>query len=203
MKNLLKNEKGYRERNLLSLNKENENFDSIEFLWEIFEEKLSREEIFELFNEKDEYGNNILHQAAYIAKSKEIFEFLWLKIKKNFVDEEKLKSFLKIKGFGGRNVLLTSISKTNENSFFYIFEEIFCKLFDFKNFIYETDEDGENFLHFLARKSSVSMLNFAFKKLDENLSPEELQNFLRIKTEKYQFNLLHCPAAFSLNSCIQ
>jgi hypothetical protein len=144
-----------------------------------------------------------LDQAAQFAKSKEIFEFLWPKIKENFDDEEKLKYYLKVKGFRGKNILLASIYVRNVNSFFYIFEEIFCKLFDFKDFIYETDWYGENFLHLLARHGSVSMLEFAFKKLDENLSPEELQNFLRIKTEKYQFNRLHCPAAFSLNSCIQ
>jgi hypothetical protein len=43
------------------------------------------------------------------------------------------------------------------------------------------------------------MLEFAFKKLKEKLSLEELQNFLRIRSEKFQFNLLHCAAASDSN----
>jgi ankyrin repeat protein len=202
MKKVLKTEKGENGRNLLSLNARNKNFDSIKFFWKIFDKNLSREEIFELLNEKDEKGNNILHLAAEFAKSKEIFEFLWLKIKEIFNDKEKLKIYLKVKGSCGKNILLASINWRNENLFFYIFEEIFCKIFELKDFIYGTNEDNVNFIHLLARHGSVSMLDFAFKKLEENLSPEELQNFLRIKNES-QKNILHIAAyIFSLeDSC--
>jgi hypothetical protein len=185
----IKNEKG---ENILKVSISKNEF----FFKNVFElaESSLKSEMKNFMHEKDEDGQNILHYAACFAKSKETFEVLWQKLGKFFDDEQKFKNYLKIKDRRGRNILFVSISKRNKNSFFYIFEEIYYKIFNYEDFSYELDESGENFLHYLARFGSVSMLEFAFKKLEENLSPGELQNLIKIKSKVDQNNLLHCAA---------
>jgi hypothetical protein len=195
IKNILKSETAENGRNLLTFAAiNNKDGHAIEFLFDVHEENLSREEILELLNEKNEDDENILHLVAQFVKSKKIFEFLWRKIKYFINNKEELKNYLKVRGFEGDNLLQASVRGINENSFFYIFDKIYCKYFDFKDFIYETDDFNENLLHYLARSGTVSMIEFAFKKLEENLEVEEIQNFLRLKSENYKNNLLHCAA---------
>ncbi|NRD59907.1 hypothetical protein, partial [Corallococcus exiguus] len=143
-----------------------------EFFFSLYEKFFKNDEILYL---KDEDGNNFLHIAAAFAKSRENFELAWTKIKNLFKEEEKLKSFLLLKGKFG-NALLRSITERNENSFFFLFEEVYCKFFTLQELIQETDKNGENFVHKLARWGPVLMLKFAFEKLKKELKSEEFKN---------------------------
>ena len=137
------------------------NIQVFEFFYSLYEKNFTQVQILEIIETKDEKGDNFLHRAASFSKSKEVFKFASLKIENLFVDKRTLKEFLLVKGKLDRNALLQSITSKNENSFYFLFEQVYCKFLNVKEFA----DDGENLLQLLTKKGSVSMLNFASEKL--------------------------------------
>lgn len=193
IKEMLKSKGKYRNRNLLCMAAYNDSKDSIEFLWKTLEEYFEEKEMHEIFYDKDEGNENFFHLTAAYARSKEIFDFFYTKVKSFFHDEE-LKKYLKEKGYDNRNHLQISLIGLNENSFFTLLDKIFCKIFNVRDFIYECDDLGLNFLHYLVRFGSNAMFKFGFLKLETLLTLKELQDLMKIKSEKHNYNLLHCAA---------
>jgi hypothetical protein len=106
------------------------------------------EKVFQEFLLKtDEDGRTILHLISREVRNISILKVFWEKISQESFEEKKLKEFLLEKDKEDeRNALIDSICAQNRISFFYLFEEVFCKFLKFEDFIYETDCKGRNIL---------------------------------------------------------
>jgi hypothetical protein len=193
-KSFLKTTKGKFKRNLLSLAAINKNLESLVCLWTILEQTFSRQILLEFLAEKDEDEHNVLHIFAMFSISERNFKFLWSKLEHFFDNRDDLKNYLTIKGFSGRSILLQSVVERNEESFNFIYKNIYCKFFDYKNFLTECEASGENFLHYIARFGSAQMIQHVIEDAKTKLSLQDLKQLIRIRTKKFHYNILHCAA---------
>lgn len=88
--------------------------------------------------------------------------------------------------------MLVSIACKNENSFYFLFENIFCKFFKIEEFTYETNEFGENLLDHLTEYGSTSMHKVALEKHKTDLFPDGFNIFAcnHNKENKFLRNLI-------------
>lgn len=154
----------------------NPKIDSVIFAWKIFKKNFTRKRL-KFFIES--YLDDFLSTAVQDAKSQEIFEFIWMKIKSLIVDDVKMKEFLLSSDIDDSNFLISSTS--NERTFYFVLEKVYCEHFKLKEFIYETNTSNENFFQKLIQRCSTPMVEFASNLLKNRLSSEDFKEFLLTK----------------------
>lgn len=194
-KNLLKEVIRDLSQNFIEVLKKRGNEDKLEKIWEITVEGLTSFECQLFLMLKDKDGMNVFHYFAKKLMSSEIFESIFVKIKKLFNDQMMLKALLLLKDDDAEmNALLRSIFSKNENAFLFLFEKAYCEIFEFEQFIYEVDDEGENFFHNLVRHGTTLMIETATDKLIDHFLSEDLEEFLSLRNV-YDDNILHMTAA--------
>lgn len=167
----------------------NSNFNALGWIWNYFEEYFSNEEILKIVLENK---CSLMLQAIGFSKSLGTFSYFWKKIQKICEnDKENIKKFLLEKGRDeNSNALLHSIRQRKEDFFVFLFNEVYCKSMKIKDFIYETDKHGKNILHSVTVDVSRPILELILNKLIDELTSEELRNFLKLNIKNGQ-NILN------------
>lgn len=110
-----------------------------------------------------------------------------------FENKYELRDFLLLKGRNRDNALQQAIGREKKDTFYFLFEHVFCKYLDFKEFAFELNHDGENFLHLLTRFGSPSMLNFALPIIKKGMSPDDLKKLVKLRS-RLKRNIFHFAA---------
>lgn len=166
-----------------------EKVDDFKKLWMEIEGKLENQEIIELLLSKLKYGGDFTNFFRTFT-TLDFYQFFWGRIEK-FLNRENMRKFLKMDEENYDGILLWTAHFEDEKIFQFTFNEIFCKYFELKEFIYLKNYSNHNFLHFILEGNSSENLKMVLGKLKENLSKKEFEEYLRIENDEEKTPLFY------------
>jgi hypothetical protein len=184
-KKLLKVKK-HNEENLLNSAEQNRNYDSFKVTWLIYEEKLSIEELFELFNKKKKQARVFSQWGPNFVYSNQTGQTEILKIIHE--TKENSKNFLHfIAEHGNEAIINLTLEKLKNN----------LSAEDFKTFLKIKSEDDSNLLNFASWNENKSATEIFFNLIEFEFSEIELKKFL---SEKNDFKIFPLFSAAKFES---
>lgn len=140
-------------RNILSASIFNDDDESIKFIFHFYQQEFNNEELAKILMEKDEFGKNYWHAVVYLAKSKEILEFIFDETQKIISSSCPLKDFLLAKRVKKtrENALMMAIHSRRRENFLFMFNDIYSRMFSNYDFIFQTNYNRQTILHIIAQ----------------------------------------------------
>lgn len=162
--------------------------DSIKILCEVYQEKLSTEELLDILSVKDQKNCDFFeYLIVEFLNSTEIFDLFWQRMKDLVSETINFHDFFFKNGF---LALCESVTNKQEESFKFLYDRVMCKYFNLNEFFKHKIEDGHFFFHHFACVGTPLILEFGLLQLKNNLADEDFKDILKIKNENNQ-NFAH------------
>lgn len=169
----------------------NSNMRSIEIVWDFFQKYLTTEDFHEICIQKfSPNSDNLIQFAIFKGQSSENVEFLWNKVQEIVTNRDEIRKFLLVRNDSCSNILNLS---AKQDSFEFVFEKIYCKFFELKEFLFEVNFNGDNFYQTLVSENTSQKLKYATDKLKIKLPDEDFKSFIKTKGPNGQ-NVFHYAA---------
>ncbi|XP_070504892.1 putative leucine-rich repeat-containing protein DDB_G0290503 [Chironomus tepperi] len=141
----------------------------------------SKARLMNLLIEKDQDGNNFIHNLV-ILNTAEVIKFTLHKIKENLNDSH-YQEILRSKGRYGQNLLQLAAIDSKEvkthQTLWQIFRDSCISDDKFLEILQEVDDNGCNIFDLVATFSTGKIFQFMINKLESITSPEEIRKLLR------------------------
>lgn len=171
----------------------NQDKETLKCIFGFLERNISLKDMRVIFNANNKNNQNLLQLAAHHAKSREDFEFLWLKISEYIHDKEEYFMRKGNLNFDINSLQLSAANSNDPEIFKFVFNlyKKNCSKTKFEKMIFKNYSNSENLLTWAARYALEENVKFINDEVLQNLNESKVIDILKTTKGKYGSNLLN------------